>query len=178
MINRSRLLKFGISALVALNIFAINHFSTFAQDNTTVYKPVNSLELVNTPDQYLNQKVKMTATFDRFSNLGLDYKPALKDSKKYISFLIRRQDVADHDIPLSELKLMLLKDKAEKLTDLESGDKIELTGMVFSNALNDPWIEVDNVKILTQKTKKEEKKELTNKTTQKPLTKPVIPNKK
>lgn len=164
MINKSRLLRFGISVLVALNLFVVNHPAIFAQEATTVYKPVSSIELVNTPDQYLNQKVKMTATFDKFSTIGLDYKPALKDSKKFISFLIRRQDVADHDIPLSELKLIILRDKAEKLTDLENGDKIEFTGQVFSNALNDPWVEVDNIKILTQKTKKES----TNKMTQKP----------
>ncbi|MCK7484454.1 MAG: hypothetical protein MZU97_02065 [Bacillus subtilis] len=95
----------------------------------------------------------MRATFERFSTLGLDYKPAFRDSKKYISFLIRRTDVTDHSIPLSELKLIIAREKAEKLIDLESGDKIEITGEVFSTALNDPWVEVESIKIISPKVK-------------------------
>ena len=52
------------------------------------------------------------------------------------------------------MKIVIQREKAEKLLDLESGDKIELTGSVFSSALNDPWVEVDSVKILSVKQKK------------------------
>ncbi len=116
----------------------------------TQYQTANSLDVVNHPNNYLNKKIKMNATFDKFSTLGLDYKPAFRNSKEYISFLIRRNDVVDHVVPLSEMKLFLKRDIAEKFIDLESGDKIEVYGRVFSSALGDPWIEVEHLKI-TQK---------------------------
>lgn len=116
----------------------------------TQYQTANSLDVVNHPNNYLNKKIKMNATFDKFSTLGLDYKPAFRNSKEYISFLIRRNDVVDHVVPLSEMKLFLKRDIAEKFIDLESGYKIEVYGRVFSSALGDPWIEVEHLKI-TQK---------------------------
>ena len=116
----------------------------------TQYQTANSLDVVNHPNNYLNKKIKLNATFDKFSTLGLDYKPAFRNSKEYISFLIRRNDVVDHVVPLSEMKLFLKRDIAEKFIDLESGDKIEVYGRVFSSALGDPWIEVEHLKI-TQK---------------------------
>ena len=114
----------------------------------TQYQTANSLDVVNHPNNYLNKKIKMNATFDKFSTLGLDYKPAFRNSKEYISFLIRRNDVVDHVVPLSEMKLFLKRDIAEKFIDLESGDKIEVYGRVFSSALGDPWIEVEHLKII------------------------------
>ncbi len=57
----------------------------------------------------------MNATFDKFSTLGLDYKPALRENANYIGFLIQRDDVVDHDVPLSEMKLFLKRDYAEKI---------------------------------------------------------------
>lgn len=116
----------------------------------TQYQAANSLDVVNHPNNYLNKKIKMNGTFDKFSILGLDYKPAFRNSKEYISFLIRRNDVVDHVVPLSEMKLFLKREMAEKFIDLEAGDKIEIYGRVFSSALGDPWIEVEHLKI-TQK---------------------------
>ena len=102
----------------------------------------------------------MDATFDKFSTLGLDYKPALRENANYIGFLIQRDDVVDHDVPLSEMKLFLKKEYAEKLLDLETGDKIQIKGKVFSNALSDPWIDVDEI-VVTKKAKiQEETKEI------------------
>ena len=46
---------------------------------------------------------------------------------------------------------------AEKHIDLETGDKIEITAKVFSTALNDPWLDVENL-VVIKKIKKEEKK--------------------
>jgi len=121
---------------------------------------VNPLDLVANPQTYLNKKIKMTSQFDKFSTIGLDYPPVNRSSKDYISFIIKRPDVEnkDYTIPFSELKLIIKRDKAEKLIDLESGDKIEITGTVFSAALGDPWVDVDEVKMLeikpTVKTKK------------------------
>ena len=62
--------------------------------------------IVNVPKNYLNKTVTFNAKFDKFSTLGLDYKPALKSSEEYISFLVKREDTT-FDIPLSEMKLFL-----------------------------------------------------------------------
>jgi len=152
--KRTKFVTLGISTLISLNIL-FGNLSSQAVKSADVesYKQVNALELVDSPHDYLNQKIKISATFDKFSTLGLDYKPAMREAKNYISFLIKRPDVTSNNIPLSELKLIIKREKAEKLIDLESGDKIELTGNVFSNALNDPWIDVDNIKVLSSKTK-------------------------
>jgi len=122
------------------------------QANTTFAKP---LQIVQNPSRFLNQNIKMNATFDIFSTLGLDYKKALRESKDYIGFLIQRDDVQDHNIPLSEMKLFLKRDYAEKFIDLDTGDRIEITGYVFSNALGDAWIDVNNITVL-KKAKAEE----------------------
>lgn len=128
---------------------------------TTAVKPTisaSSLEIVANPEAYLNKDVKFNATFDKFSTLGLDYKPAMKSAQDYIGILIKRDDVKDHTVPLSEMKLFLKRAEAEKFIDLESGDKIEITGKVFSNALGDPWIEINKFTVLSQANKKEAKK--------------------
>lgn len=116
------------------------------------YTPVKALDLVKNPTAYLNKRVKITAKFDKFSSLGLDYKPAMKSSEKYITFLIRRDD-AKNDIPLSELKNFMKRELAEKFIDLETDDVVEYSGLVFSNALGDAWLEVENFKIISQKSK-------------------------
>lgn len=118
---------------------------------------VNSLDVVKTPQKYLNKIVMMNASFDKFSTLGLDYKPAMRSSENYIGILIKRDDVVDHTIPLSEMKLFLKRDLAEKNINLESDDKIQITGKVFSTALGDPWIDIIDIKIL-QKNSKSQKK--------------------
>jgi len=118
---------------------------------------VNPLDLVARPNFYLNKTVRIKAKFDKFSTLGLDYKPAMKSSEKYISFLIQRPDITDHNIPLSELKIFLDRTEAEKYIELNSGDTVEFTGKVFSTALGDPWLEVTNFKVLSTKAKTETK---------------------
>ena len=118
---------------------------------------VNPLDLVARPNFYLNKNVKIKAKFDKFSTLGLDYKPAMKSSEKYISFLIQRPDITDHNIPLSELKLFLDRTEAEKYIELNSGDVVEFYGKVFSTALGDPWVEVTNFNVISTKPKTETK---------------------
>ena len=98
----------------------------------------------------LNKKVKITGNFDKFSILGLDYKPAMKSSEKYITFLIQRPNVSN-DIPLSELKNFLSRDIAEKFIDLNNGDVIEYTGTVFSSALGDAWVDVESLTVIKKK---------------------------
>ena len=126
---------------------------------TQAVKVINAtpLNIVASPQKYLNKTVKMQATFDKFSTLGLDYSKAMRPSTKYIGILIQRDDVIDHNIPLSEMKLFLKKELAEKHIDLDTGDKIELTAKVFSTALNDPWLDVESLNVI-KKAKKEENK--------------------
>lgn len=114
------------------------------------------LSIVNNPNAYLNKTVTMKAKFDKFSTLGLDYKSAFKSSEEYISFLIKRDDT-NYDIPLSEMKLFLKRDVAEKFIDLKSNDEISITGTVFSNALGDAWIDVSNLSILKKADNTEKK---------------------
>lgn len=116
------------------------------------YTPVKALDVVNNPNAYLNKRVKINAKFDKFSSLGLDYAPALRSSEKYITFLIRRDD-AQNDIPLSELKNFMKREMAEKYIDLETDDVVEYSGLVFSNALGDAWLEVEEFKIISSKAK-------------------------
>lgn len=107
------------------------------------------LDIVKNPTAYLNKAVRMNARFDKFATLGLDYKSAMRSSEEYISFLIYRDDTKN-DIPLSEMKLFLKRDMAEKHIDLKTNDKIFITGKVFSDALGDAWIDVVDLYI-TQK---------------------------
>lgn len=100
-----------------------------------------ALDIVNNPSIYLNKVVTIQARFDKFSTLGLDYKPAFKSSDEYISFLIKRDDTT-FDIPLSEMKLFLKRETAENFIELKTDDIISITGTVFSDALGDAWIDV------------------------------------
>ncbi|MBS4759720.1 MAG: hypothetical protein KHX03_03365 [Clostridium sp.] len=122
------------------------------------YICVSPLEVVSSVDKYLNKNIKFKATFDKFSTLGLDYKPAYRDSQKYISFLIKRDDVTDHTIPLAEMKIFIKRSEAEKFIDLDSGDIIEVYGKVFSNALTDTWVDVDKLVVVEKKNKDKSKK--------------------
>lgn len=160
-----KILAIAISIL-ALSVYGLSEVQSAPQ--ATLKKPVEtvkhdviinakSLDIVANPNKYLNKTVKMQATFDKFSTLGLDYSKALRPSDKYIGILIQRDDVLDHDVPLSEMKLFLTKELAEKNINLDTGDKIELVAKVFSNALNDPWLDVETLTVI-KKVKKEENK--------------------
>lgn len=113
------------------------------QSSEDMVKPLN---VVNSPRTYLNKKITMNAKFDKFSTLGLDYKPAYRTSDNYISFLIKRDDT-NYDIPLSEMKLFLKRELAEKNINLKTNDEIKITGTVFSDALGDAWIDVENITV-------------------------------
>lgn len=116
------------------------------QQAAQVYQ-VTPINVVNSPKTYLNKTIKMKAKFDKFSTLGLDYKTAFKSSDDYISFLIKRDDTT-YSIPLSEMKLFLKRDYAEKHIDLKTDDEIEIKGFVFSDALGDAWIDVSELTLL------------------------------
>ncbi|MBX9695132.1 MAG: hypothetical protein K2Z81_22290 [Cyanobacteria bacterium] len=114
---------------------------------------VTSAKLVDGPKEFLNKNVRFTSEFFAYSNLALGYKPAFRDPKKYISFLVYRPN---SKVPYSELKLaMLIPDEKDPkdptnvmLNKLKVGDTIEVTGKVFSTALDEPWIDVLDLKRL------------------------------
>jgi lysyl-tRNA synthetase class II len=162
--NRIKLLILLIAASAGLGLTTITTAQTAkttpvitsqkpAAPGERTYVQAKSLDIVANPEKYLNKYVKINATFDKFSNLGLDYKPAFRSSEKYISFLIKRDDVLNHTIPLSEMKIFMERSEAEKHIDLETGDLIEFSGRVFSTALGDPWIDVEKFTVLTTKSK-------------------------
>lgn len=115
---------------------------------------VSPLNVVNSPKAYLNKKITMIAKFDKFSTLGLDYKPAMRSSENYISFLIKRSDT-NYDIPLSEMKLFLKRETAEKFIDLKTNDEVKIVGTVFSDALGDSWIDVEDLTVLNKAPEKD-----------------------
>lgn len=108
--------------------------------------------LVANPYIYLNKNVQFSATFNKFSTLGLDYTPAMRKSQDYIGVLIDRDDVGNVTIPLSELKMFMKRKDAEKFTDLNAGDSIMIKGKVFSTALGDPWLDINELRVLVKKT--------------------------
>ncbi len=109
---------------------------------------VTTDQLVDKPQDYLNKNVKFTAPFFTFSNLALDYKPAFRSSRTYLSFLLLR---ANGHTPFSEIKLAMLipkeKDPQTKLLQtLKEGDIVEITGKVFACSLEEPWLDVLRLK--------------------------------
>ena len=123
--------------------------------STTQLQTITPLAIVASPKSYLNKTVTIDAKFDKFSTLGLDYKPAYKSSDDYISFLIKRDDTT-FDIPLSEMKLFLKREEAEKFIDLKTDDEIQITGIVFSDALGDAWIDVSKIVVVKKAPEKKD----------------------
>ena len=116
--------------------------------NTQYITLKSPIMLVDNPAQYLNKHVEFTAKFNKFSNLGLDYPPTSRGSQVYTGFLIERDDVTTHVIPLSELKMFIKISDLKQYSDLTSGDKIKIKGKVFSAALGDPWLDIEGITIL------------------------------
>lgn len=146
-------------SLITLSILGFNNFccnSSVAAD--VAVNTVSPVAVVNCPSKYLNKDITFDAEFVSFSSLGLDYKPAFREASKYIGILIKRDDVQTHVIPLSEIKIFLPRDMAEKNMELEAGDKIRISGRVFSTALGDPWVDVKTLTVLTKKEKKDTNK--------------------
>lgn len=156
--NKIKSLILALIVITGINVYASNPsvkpINNVVQSQCQV---VNPLDLIQRPGFYLNKNVKIKAKFDKFSTLGLDYAPAMRSSEKYISFLIQRPDIQDHNIPLSELKIFIDRTEAEKHIDLNSGDVIEFTGKVFSSALGDAWMDVDKFTVISSKPKEDTK---------------------
>lgn len=124
-----------------------------AKNQTVAYLTVNPVDVVNYPTKYLNKNISFTGELVAFTSLGLDYKPAYRDPAKYIGVLIKRPDVVGHTIPLSEMKIFITREVAEKNMDADAGDKIKVSGKVFSTALGDPWVDATSFSIIEKKEK-------------------------
>ncbi|MEM0951607.1 MAG: hypothetical protein AAGI66_05615 [Cyanobacteria bacterium P01_H01_bin.74] len=111
-------------------------------------KIVSPLDLLKAPDDYLDQQIAFTGTFNGFSALGLDYKKAFRDSRDFVAFSVLRPDVTAHKIPLAELKLFFPRKKSTEVTNIESGDVIQVIGKPFSSALGEPWVDVEHIKVV------------------------------
>lgn len=112
---------------------------------------VTTTELVDKPHEFLNKNVKFTAKFYVFSNLPLDYKPALRTSKTHLGFLVLRPE---SHVPFSELKIAMAipkeKDPLNQLLgSLKDGDEVEVVAKVFSTQLDEPWLDVLRLKRLS-----------------------------
>lgn len=68
-----------------------------------------------------------------------------------------RED-AVNNIPLSELKMFLKRNIAEKLPDIDEGDTVKVTGTVFSNALGDAWVDAESITVVNKVKKDDSKK--------------------
>ncbi|MBE7706020.1 MAG: hypothetical protein E7Z91_02090 [Cyanobacteria bacterium SIG30] len=146
--------KASLYIFLAFILIFGNINSVSAQQNATEIK-TTPIKIVESPNTFINKTVIFKAKFDKFSAVGLDYAPTKKDSENYIGFTVQRDDITDHNIPLSEIKLFLKRDYAEKFAELDTGDTIEVKGKVFSLALGDPWIDVENITIIKKVEKTE-----------------------
>ena len=126
----------------------VNQPVTQQRNVSKSYITVTPVAIVQQPKFYLGKNVKFKAKFDKFSTLGLDYRPAFRSSEKYISLLIQRPDIPGRNIPFSELKIFVDRESAEKHIDLNAGDEIEISGHIFSIALGDPWMSVEEFNVL------------------------------
>ncbi len=164
MLNKEEVIKMSVKYIKSLFLVVICAAalttSNICTDKVTAQPATNSqvtasvenqnstpLAIVASPKSYLGKTVTFNAKFDKFATLGLDYKPAFKSSEEYISFLIKRDDTM-YDIPLSELKMFLKRAEAEKHINLKTNDEIQVTGVVFSDALGDAWIDVSKLTLI------------------------------
>jgi hypothetical protein len=122
---------------------------------------VTTSELVDKPHEFLNKNVKFTARFYVFSNLPLDYKPAMRPSKTHLGFLVLRPD---GHVPFSELKIAMAIPKEKEpmnqlLGSLKDGDQIEVIAKQYSSQLDEPWLDVLRLKKIASAPDDKEKKD-------------------
>ena len=82
--NKIKSLILILTLVLGINIYASAPTVYNCVNATTVQAPaqktytvVNPLDVVARPNFYLNKNIKIKAKFDKFSTLGLDYKPEI-----------------------------------------------------------------------------------------------------
>ena len=116
--------------------------------NESEYKNIMIGQLLTSPTDAIDKKVKFKGKFNSFTTLALDYNPAMRSSKDYISITIFRPDT---QIPLGELKMAYPVEEAKEddvIKGLEKGDVIEIYGKGFSAALDEPWLDINKIKLI------------------------------
>jgi hypothetical protein len=104
-------------------------------------------QIVARPENLIGKEICFSGVFSAFSALALDYPPALRERKKYISLTLFRPKTK---IPLGELKLAMKIEDAQKhelLPKVTEGDTVRIKGKVFSAALGEPWVDVQQIQI-------------------------------
>ncbi len=105
-------------------------------------------DIVKNPDNWLNKEICFNGIFSSFSGLALDYPPAMRERKKYISLVLLRPNT---QIPLAELKLAMKIEEAQKhelLPKIAEGDSVKIKGKVFSTALGEPWVDILQIQVI------------------------------
>ena len=49
------------------------------------------------------------------------------------------------------MKIFITRETAEKNMDVDAGDKVKISGKVFSTALGDPWVDATTFTVLEKK---------------------------
>jgi hypothetical protein len=112
-------------------------------------------ELVSEPEKWLNKEICIDGVFSSFSALALDYPPAMRERRKYVSLTLFRSNT---QIPLGELKLAMSLDTAqhhEALTKIAENDLVKIKGKVFSVALGEPWMDINQIQIVKKSDNKD-----------------------
>ena len=108
---------------------------------------ITTADLIAKPSTWLEEEICFEGIFHSFSALALDYPPALRSHQKYISLTLLRPNTR---IPLSELKLVIKIKQAQKhslLSKAVEGDLVKIKGIVFADALGEPWVDIQQIKI-------------------------------
>ncbi|MDJ0624846.1 MAG: hypothetical protein QNJ31_00580 [Candidatus Caenarcaniphilales bacterium] len=111
-------------------------------------KNIELADLVANPEFWVGKEVCIQGNFSSFSALALDYPPALRERKNYISLTLLRPKTS---IPLGELKIAMKIKEAqnhEVLPKISKGDVVEIKGKAFSAALGEPWVDVIQIKVI------------------------------
>ena len=104
-------------------------------------------QLIAEPEKWLDKEICFSGSFDSFSGLALDYPPAMRERKKYISLTLLRPKT---QIPLGELKLAIKINDAQRheyLSKIAEGDTVKIKGKVFSAALGEPWVDINQIQV-------------------------------
>ena len=143
--------RFGFASLNKANVQLIMDFLSIFDESAKLYFSVAS------KIEYL----VLQLFIDYQNNCFIDA-DEIKYSITKALVMYRPQNVIKciYDNPeefVAELKIFFKLSEAEKYIELNSGDVVEFSGKVFSNALGDAWIDVDKFSVISSTKPKEEK---------------------
>jgi hypothetical protein len=137
----------GLSVQSAAEKKTVKEEATIPNIVENCSRQVTIADLIADPTAWQNKEVCFEGVFNSFSALALDYPPAMRSRKKYISLTLFRPNTK---IPLGELKLAMDIKQAQNhsaLPKAEEGDQVKIKGTVFAAALGEPWLDIKQIKI-------------------------------